>query len=147
MKPTNNNSVTTIHPYVYHGEWVFDDESRGLDKEAFVSGADSIMDMLYLTAQGATEAFIPETGQFSLRFSDTRFKGHHYKFDWVEDNGMKYDDDQWNHYVEHTTGISGWLCPALLRFFPDAPRCIYVEAVKYSAGRAVSDEVLSAIQD
>lgn len=146
MKPTNNNCVTTIHPYVYHGQWVFDDESRGLDKEAFVSGADSIMDMLYLTARGAEEAFIPDEAQFSLRFSDTAFKGHKYKFDWVEDNDMEYNDDQWNHYIEQTTGISGWLCPALLAFFHEAPRHIYVEPTPHVAGRKVSSITLSAMK-
>lgn len=146
MKPTNNNSVTTIHPYVYNGQWVFDDESRGLDKEAFVSGADSIMDMLYLAAQGIEAAFIPDEAQFSLRFADTPFKGHKYQFNWVEDNGMVYDDDQWNLYTEQTTGISGWLCPALLRFFPDAPEKIYVEATPHMIGRAVSNQILSAIK-
>ena len=146
MKPTNNNNVSTIHPYVYHGQWVFDDESRSLDKEAFVSGADGIMDMLYLAAHGAEAAFIPDEAQFSLRFSDTPFEGHKYQFDWVEDNGMVYDDDQWNNYSEKTTGISGWLCPALLRFFPDAPSHIYVEPLPYIVGRNVSSEVLSAIK-
>jgi len=72
MKPTNNNNVSTIHPYVYHGQWVFDDESRSLDKEAFVSGADGIMDMLYLTAHGAEAALY-----LMKRSSVCDFQTHH----------------------------------------------------------------------
>jgi hypothetical protein len=146
MKPTNNNRVTIIHPYVYNGQWVFDDESRGLDKEAFVSGADSIMDMLYLAAHGSEAAFIPEGAQFSLCFSDTLFKGHQYQFNWVEDNGMELYDDLWTLYTEATSDISGWLCPALLTYFPEPPKKIYVEATPHMIGRAVSNQILSAVK-
>ena len=66
------NSILKINAYKHQGQWVFDDESRGLDKEAFVSGADSIMDMLYLSARGIEAAFIPDEAQFSLRFAPCR---------------------------------------------------------------------------
>lgn len=133
------NSVMTLHPFVYHNQWVFDDESKGLDKEAFVSGADTIMDMLYLTAYQATEMNIPSDAQFSLRFSSTPFEGHQYRFDWVGDNGAESQDDgQWNQYEEPTFRIGGWLCPSMLDYFESAPKHIYVEAARYSEGRTAT---------
>ena len=40
------NSILVIHPYKYEGIWVFDDPAAGLVKEAFVAGADVILDKI-----------------------------------------------------------------------------------------------------
>jgi hypothetical protein len=40
------NSVNYIYSYVHNGAWVFDDESRELDKEPFVEGADLLLDAM-----------------------------------------------------------------------------------------------------
>ena len=142
---TPRNSVMTIHPYIYHDQWVFDDETRGLNKEAFVAGADNIMDLLYMSAHGATEAMIPAGAQFSIRFSASSFKGYQYRFDQTDFN---HDEGHpWHEYTEHHHGIKGWLCPSLLDFFENAPAHIYVEAQPHRSGRfvdlSVADDILS----
>ena len=38
------NQISVLHPYKYHGQWVFDDETTGLVREAFVAGADTMID-------------------------------------------------------------------------------------------------------
>jgi len=40
------NNVNYIYSYVHNGAWVFDDESRELDKEPFVAGADLLLDAM-----------------------------------------------------------------------------------------------------
>ena len=38
------NALMVIFPYKYHDMWVFDDEDVGLNKEPFISGADTVID-------------------------------------------------------------------------------------------------------
>ena len=38
------NSLFVINPYKWNGQWVFDDPSRSLDKEALVAGIDTMLD-------------------------------------------------------------------------------------------------------
>ncbi len=40
------NTINLIIPYRYEGMWVFDDPRVGLDKEPFVSGADTMINVL-----------------------------------------------------------------------------------------------------
>ena len=37
-----------------------------------------------------------------------------------------------NWYREKTTGMEGWLCPALLRYFEIAPKRLYLAALTFS---------------
>ncbi|MCK5616580.1 hypothetical protein KAR91_82730 [Candidatus Pacearchaeota archaeon] len=106
------NSINIIHPYKHKGMWVFDDEDKGLVKEAFVSGTDKIMDMF---TESLNE---PEKG-FRLVFSSRDFPGALTRFDWItEDKGG-------NWYKEEIIGMEGWLCPALFKYFDKAPKHIY----------------------
>ena len=49
------NSITVIKPYKWEGLWVFDDDRVGLDKEPFVAGADTLID-LAIDRKGITNA-------------------------------------------------------------------------------------------
>ena len=40
-----NNSIFVIKPYKWEGLWVYDDPNVGLDKEPFVGGADTMIDV------------------------------------------------------------------------------------------------------
>ena len=51
----SQNSITVIKPYKWEGQWVFDDDRVGLDKEPFVAGADTLID-LAIERQGITNA-------------------------------------------------------------------------------------------
>jgi len=108
------NQINVIHPYRYNGQWVFDDPAKELVKEPFVAGADDIID---IKVDG-----IPDSDKgFTLFFSSGPFPGYHVVLKWAgrEDNG--------NWYFEESTGMWGWLCPALMRYFDEVPKEIYAQ--------------------
>ncbi len=109
------NAINLVVPYKYQGMWVFDDPRVGLDKEPFVSGVDNMIDFL---VQDIPDASIG----FRLLFSITPFPGHMVQLIWrrAEDGGNWYFCPDFN--------MEGWLCPALFKYFDDAPREIYVKA-------------------
>jgi hypothetical protein len=109
------NSLFTIAPYKLHGTWVFDDPGVGLRQEPFVSGADDILDVL------ASDLCHPEKG-FRLVFSAKPFPGYGARFQRVrEEHG-----GHWYAWPEQD--MEGWLCPALFKYFPEAPEEIFVKA-------------------
>src|SRR5881396_2833607 len=69
------NAINLIAPYRYEGMWVFDDPRVGLDKEPFVSGADTMIDVFVADIPNA------ENG-FRLLFSATPFPGYTAKLEW-----------------------------------------------------------------
>jgi hypothetical protein len=107
------NSLMVIAPYKHHGMWVFDDPAVGLEKEPFIAGIDTMIDKM--------TANIPHAEQgFRAVFSAQPFPGYTEKLEWrrQESGGNWYYSD---HYK-----MEGWLCPALFKYFPTAPREIYV---------------------
>jgi hypothetical protein len=69
------NSINIISPYKYSGQWVFDDASVGLIREAFVAGADDLIGMLTSTKD-------IENPGFNLLFSDQPFPGYDLELKW-----------------------------------------------------------------
>jgi hypothetical protein len=109
------NSINFIVPYRYEGMWVFDDPRVGLDKEPFVSGADTMIDVLV--------ADIPDADQgFRLLFAASPFPGHTNKLEW------RREEYGGNWYFSADFKMEGWLCPALFKYFDNVPREIYVKA-------------------
>ena len=51
------NSLFAIAPYKFQGFWVFDDPAVGLRQEPFVSGADTIIDVLTANIPDAANGF------------------------------------------------------------------------------------------
>ena len=113
------NSIIVINPYKDSGLWVFDDERAGLDKEPFVSGADTIIDRA-IEAKKISDA---ERG-FRLVFSAGEFPGYDLKLTWVRAG------DGGNWYWCDDFGMEGWLCPALFRYFESAPKEIFAKFEK-----------------
>jgi hypothetical protein len=106
------NQIMVIKPYRWEGMWVFDDERVGLVKEPFVGGADTIIDIAV-----AQKAIVkPEKG-FLMLFSGDPFPGADIELEWVREE-MGGNIYQWE-------GQEGWLCPALLKYFEQAPKKIY----------------------
>jgi hypothetical protein len=105
------NAISTIYPYKSEGGWFFDDPAIGVVREAFVSGADDVMEAL----SGGDE-------KFKMTFSHSPFPGYEFKFDWC---GAEYDG---NWYEGH--GMRGWLCSVLLAYFDEAPKSIYLQVEK-----------------
>ena len=108
------NAINVIAPYKHHGMWVFDDQRVGLLQEPFVSGADTMIDRVVADLPN------PEHG-FTLVFSATPFPGHQYRLDWRRAEGGG------NWYYAEQLGMEGWLCPALLRYFSEPPKELYVQ--------------------
>lgn len=108
------NALFVIFPYKHQGVWVFDDERVGLSREPFVSGADDILDVL--------AADVPDADNgIKLVFSATPFPGYTARF--IRDRS-EYGG---NWYRWREKGMEGWLCPALLKYFEQAPETIFVK--------------------
>ena len=108
------NSILVIHPYKYEGVWVFDDSRVGLLREPFVAGADVILDKI-------TE-HIPGAGSgVTVLFSGQPFPGAQHEFHWRRQEGGG------NWYYSPALDLEGWLCPALFKYFDQAPERIYAQ--------------------
>ena len=111
----SSNSMLVIVPYRHAGTWVFDDSRRGLVQEAFVSGIPEMIDQLVADIPNAEKGF-------RLTFSAQEFPGYEDKLIW------KRKGTTGNWYYSETFKSEGWLCPALFKYFRDAPKTIYVKA-------------------
>ena len=54
-----------------------------------------------------------------LLYGSTTFPDHHLKLDWLREG------DGGNWYKAEQFDMEGWLCPALFRYFDEAPLEIY----------------------
>ena len=108
------NAINVIAPYRHLDMWVFDDERVGLVQEPFVCGIDTMLDLLTAPIANAEKGFV-------LLFSVTAFPGHDLELVWLrEDNGG-------NWYYSADLEMEGWLCPALFKYFDQAPVAIYIK--------------------
>ena len=112
----SQNSITVIKPYQWEGLWVFDDDRVGLEKEPFVGGADTLIDVAVERKgiKNAREGFL-------LLFSATPFPGADFHLEWVR------EDLGGNIYRLKEEDLEGWLCPALVKYFDRAPSDLYVQ--------------------
>jgi hypothetical protein len=108
------NTINVIAPYRYHGTWVFDDPRVGLVQEPFISGADTLIDHAVANILGADRGFF-------LIFSGRPFSGHTIRLIW------RRSDMDGNWYYSEGLDHEAWLCPALLKYFDDAPKALYVQ--------------------
>jgi hypothetical protein len=109
--------IKTLITYVdEEGLWVFDDDSVGLVKEAFVLGTDELIEKAVAHIPNAREGF-------ALTFSDETFDGFHFKMYWVREAET---DIGGNFYYTPMYDVEGWLCPSLYLYFEQAPKDIYV---------------------
>jgi hypothetical protein len=108
------NSLFVIAPYKYEGTWVFGDPAVGLKKEPFIAGIDMMIDKVVADVPNAERGF-------RAIFSASPFPGYTLKLEWrrSESGGSWY-------YCERFS-MEGWLCPALFKYFAEAPREIYVK--------------------
>jgi hypothetical protein len=120
LSPARNSSVgamnalLVIAPYKYQGTWVFDDSAVGLSREPFIAGIDTMIDKAVADIPNAEKGF-------RAIFSASPFPGANLKLDW------RWEESGGNWYYTDQFKMEGWLCPALLKYFPTAPREIYVK--------------------
>jgi hypothetical protein len=94
--------------------WVFDDPRVGLVQEPFVSGADTMIDRVVRDIPTAEKGF-------TLVFSQAPFPGSQLRLEW------RRGEASGNWYYSPELDMEGWLCPALFRYFTEAPPNIYVQ--------------------
>ena len=111
----SSNSLMVIAPYRHNGMWVFDDPAVGLSREPFIAGIDKMIDKLVADIPNA------ERGWKAI-FSASPFPGHEVKLEW------RREESGGNWYYSDKYQMEGWLCPALFKYFAQAPREIYVRA-------------------
>lgn len=104
------NTLMVIHPYNDAGIWVFDDPATGLVKEPFVAGIPEII-----------EAIVGEARAFTAIFSANAFPGSRYVLTRQRPDGGGF----W--YRHAASNQEGWLCPALFRYFAEAPTEIHLD--------------------
>ena len=119
--------VLTLYPYLLNDTcWVFDDEHTGLKEEAFVMGMTEMISRV-VEVKGIRDA----ARGFTLSFSDAPFDGHDVELHWI-----RPDEASGNWYGGTVAGerMEGWLCPALLLYFEQAPPRIFVRCDPLPAG-------------
>ena len=123
-----SNSIFCITPYRYGAGWVFDDQERGLIKEAFVAGADTLLDMLAGGDDKVTLRFsagyFPGAERLSHLRSTAEWGGENEESEQsARDTGLDFGNWYRSEEREHDL----WLCPALYKYFDTAPQAIYLE--------------------
>ena len=108
------NALLIIAPYKYEGMWVFDDSAVGLSREPFIAGIDTMIDKAVAGIPNAQSGF-------RAIFSAASFPGSQFKLEW------RREESGGNWYYSPEFKMEGWLCPALFKYFPTAPREIYVK--------------------
>ena len=108
------NSIFVIKPYKWENMWVFDDPAVGLVREPFVGGADTIIDVATSHIPNADRGFIAV-------FSASYFPDAQIVLEWVREDGGG------NVYRWAEKGMEGWLCPALLKYFEEAPAKLHIQ--------------------
>ena len=108
------NAVYSIRPYRYQNQWVFDDERVGLVKEPFVMGIPEIIDR-------AVEHIPNAENGFTVLFNDTGLPSA----DIILTKQLEEAGGNW--YTCTKTGMSGWLCPALYKYYPQAPEKLFIK--------------------
>ena len=108
------NSIFVIKPYKWEGLWVFDDPAVGLVREPFVGGADRMIDR-------ATSDIVNADAGFVAVFSAGYFPDASIILDWAREEGGG------NVYRWPQQQMEGWLCPALLKYFPQPPKKLYIQ--------------------
>ena len=109
------NALGVIAPYKWEGMWVFDDPAVGLSREPFVSGIDTMIDLLVAEIPNAEKGF-------RLIFSERPFPGYTVKLEW------RREEYGGNWYWAEQYKMEGWLCPALFKYFERAPAELYGRA-------------------
>ncbi len=108
------NTINVIAPYRYHGTWVFDDPRVDLVQEPFISGADTLIDLAVANIGGADRGFF-------LIFSCEHFPGYVIQLTWCRSDMLG------NWYYSESLDHEAWLCPALLKYFDDVPKALYLQ--------------------
>ena len=91
-------------------------------RSPFVLGVPAMIEILVKDIPEAEKGFV-------LFFSESPFPRYQSELTWLR------EESGGNWYRETRTGLEGWLCPALFRYFREAPRRIYCAAASKDTPR------------
>jgi hypothetical protein len=109
--------MMVIFPYRDQYTWVFDDKSVGLVREPFVLGIPEMIDILVQDIPDADKGF-------RLLFAANPFPG--YQAELLQ----RREEHRGYWYCWELKNREGWLCPAMFKYFSEAPPKIYCKAEK-----------------
>tara|TARA_Y100001951_G_C11196559_1_gene214651 strand:- start:260 stop:649 length:390 start_codon:yes stop_codon:yes gene_type:complete len=112
------NAILEVYPYWNRGTWVFDDDRVGLVQEPFVVGVPEMIDLMVKDIPNAREGF-------KMTFSKFPFPSFSQEIRKTREEG----GGNWYQMAE-APYLEGWLCPALFKYFNEAPDSLYVKADK-----------------
>lgn len=135
----------TLYPYLIfqgkndaEGTWVFDDPAKELKAEAFVLGMSEMITRIVAAKR------IPEAiDGFALTFGDEPMVDADVELHWTSQGEINFEHEgkkfhvligNWYEGIVAGEPMEGWLCPALLKYFPEAPAHIYAKAAPLPAG-------------
>jgi hypothetical protein len=134
------SELMAIEPYWHEGVWVFDDASRGLDREplqgCFEAEFRELKVLARLIGGGVTKLIdhlvkdIPDAhAGFLLLISSQPFAGYQVELNRIaeEDGGCLYRGKNYS--------AEAWLSPGLFKYFETAPKSLYVKAEPRGAKR------------
>jgi hypothetical protein len=93
---------------------MFDDANTGLYREPFVAGMSEIIDEITRHIPNAEKGV-------TILFSESYFPSAQGFLKFVKSEG----NGNWYQYAD----MVGWLCPALFKYFNEAPKEIYYQAL------------------
>ncbi|MHA1299398.1 MAG: DUF6717 family protein [Candidatus Helarchaeota archaeon] len=114
VNKVRTNAIMVINPYKWYGSWVFDDNAVGLVREPFVCGMPEIIDEVVKSIPNAEKGF-------KLFFSSQPFPSYQLKMTHIR-------EDMGGNWYKTEDGREGWLCPALFKYFKEAPKEIFCKA-------------------
>ena len=123
-----DNSIYTMRVYYDEGSWVFDNPSVGLYREPFVAGADEIFDEI-IRVRGVADR---DHARVDIVFSDVQFPGWELL---AQHRGNSMGGDDYSVIASEYEMLEDhdfWLCPALLKYYSDAPNRIFMRVTKVS---------------
>jgi len=107
------NQLNVITCYWKNGTWCFDDKARDLLAEPFVASADAFI----TDAAKIAKVKDPIRNGVRVTFSHASFPGHQFA-------AFRQEAEAGGYWYQ-LFGRRGWLCPALFKYFAEAPERIY----------------------
>jgi hypothetical protein len=117
------DAIMVIHPYKLDGVWMFDDDTAGLVRKALAPSAGEMIERLVTDIPQAHDGF-------SLVFSAEPFSASEVQLQW------RREASGGNWYYSPELDAEVLLGRGLLKYFPFAPKRIYVEVKEKSAMKA-----------
>ena len=140
------NVLMAIEPYWHEDTWVFNDASKGFEKEPLEGKLEELgelEELLRRWLKGQQPSMIdrlvkdiPDARSgFILLFSSQPFAGYQVELTRVivKEVEEEYGGCSYEVKVSRTQSIHWWMCPALLRYFETVPESLYIKAEPWRA--------------